>query len=176
MIATRALSILVALVVALLAVGTAFAENPVTIQLTAENNSGVNGTATLTPMGNQTQVVINVTGEPSGASEPDHIHVGQCGPTLGAVKYPLKNVENGTSTTVVNASLTDLSNGNMAINLHESAANIKNYTACGNIPAMTMSGSSSGSLPSSGGAPVGIVLAGAALAASAGYALRRRAG
>jgi hypothetical protein len=107
--------------------------NSVTVTLNAQNGSGQNGTATLTAMGNQTQVVINVSGEPSGASEPDHIHTGTCA-NLGGVKYPLANVVNGTSTTVVNVPLSTLQSGTYAINLHKSAAQIGVYVACGDIP------------------------------------------
>src|SRR6185437_13820241 len=102
----------------------------VTVNLAAQNGSGQNGTATLTAMGNQTQVVINITGEPSGASEPDHIHTGTCA-NLGGVKYPLQNTVNGTSTTMVNVSLATLHSGTFAINLHKSAAEIGVYVACG---------------------------------------------
>jgi hypothetical protein len=122
-----------ALLLALALVGSVSAQSgPVTVTLATQNNSGVSGTATLTPMGNQTQVVINVTGEPAGGSEPDHIHVGSC-PTVGAVKYPLANVVNGTSTTMVNVPLSTLTAGTYAINLHESAQNIGKYIACGDI-------------------------------------------
>lgn len=124
-----------ALLLALALVGSVAAQSaPVTVTLATQHNSGVSGTATLTAMGNQTQVVVNVTGEPAGGSEPEHIHVGSC-PTVGAVKYPLKNVVNGTATTVVNVPLATLTAGTFAINLHESAANIKVYIACGNITA-----------------------------------------
>jgi hypothetical protein len=122
-----------ALLMAIALVGTAAAQSgPITITLATQNNSGVSGTATLTPMGSQTQVVIKVTGEPAGASEPDHIHVGSC-PNVGAVKYPLANVVNGTSTTTVNVPLSTLTAGGYAINLHESAAKINVYIACGEI-------------------------------------------
>ena len=161
--------LLAAALLALLAVGTASAQQTVTVPLTAQNNSGVSGTATLTDMGSQTQVVINVTGEPAGASEPAHIHVGAC-PNPGAVKYPLNNVENGTSTTTVNAPLSVITAGNMAVNLHESKANISHYVSCGDIPVIAVATT----MPKSGGAPVGLVALAAAVIAGAGYTLRRR--
>lgn len=115
----------------------AAAQQAVTVNLGAQNNSGVSGTATLTPMGNQTQVVIRVTGEPAGASEPAHIHDGTCANLNPTPKYPLNNVENGTSTTMVNATLAQIQSSATAINLHESAQNISRYVACGNIPVAT---------------------------------------
>jgi len=156
--------------IAVTMIGTASAQDTVTVTLSPENNSGISGTATLTPMGSQTQVVINVTGEPAGASEPDHIHTGQCGPSLGGVKFPLKNVENGTSTTTVNATLASLETGGFAINLHESAANIGHFIACGNIPAMA----ASPNLPKTGGIPLADILLASGVLLATGYALRRR--
>jgi hypothetical protein len=93
---------------------------------------------------------------------PAHIHSGTCD-TLGDVVYPLNNVESpgmaspmagmdmtpmagmmasptsemgavvATSTTTVQVALNDLLGGQFAINVHESADNIQNYIACGNV-------------------------------------------
>lgn len=129
------LSLIFALLTILALVSTAAAQSgSVTVTLATQNNSGVSGTATLTAMGNQTQVVVKVTGEPAGGSEPEHIHVGSC-PAVGAVKYPLASVVNGTSTTVVNVPLSTLTAGTFAVNLHESAAKANVYIACGDIKA-----------------------------------------
>ncbi|MCL4509047.1 MAG: hypothetical protein M1296_05940, partial [Chloroflexi bacterium] len=57
-------------------VGGVFAAQSVTVPIAAQNNSGISGTATLTAMGSQTQVVLSLTGEPAGGSEPAHIHTG----------------------------------------------------------------------------------------------------
>ena len=169
----RIVSILVGAALAVLSVGSAFAQGPVTINLTAINGSGVSGTAQLMDKGAQTEVVVNVQGEPASASEPMHIHSGQCGPTLGKVVYPLKNVEGGTSDTTVNATLASLQTGNFAINVHESAAQITTYVACGNIPALAATNGTA-SLPKTGGIPTTaiVLLAGALI--GAGYSLRRR--
>jgi len=90
----------------------------------------------------------------SEESHPAHIHSGTCGDGLGDVVYPLDNVGGGTmmgtpvtgqqmgatdaipvqtSTTVVKTTLEDLVGEAYAINVHESADNIQNYIACGNI-------------------------------------------
>jgi hypothetical protein len=50
----------------------------------------------------------------------------------------LNDVTNGKSDTTVNASLASLMNGNSAINVHKSAAEIQTYVACGDIPAGQM--------------------------------------
>jgi hypothetical protein len=118
----------------LLNVPVVFAADSVTVNLSSENNSGESGTATLTAMGNQTQVVVKLSGAPATA-QPAHIHEGQCGPTLNPVpKFPLADVTNGASTTTVNAKLADLTTGGFAINVHKSAADLTTYVACGNIP------------------------------------------
>ena len=93
------------------------------------------GTVTLTPQGAQTMVVINVAPGTAGADQPAHIHDGTC-PGVGAVAYPLTNVSDGHSTTMVNASLSSLQDGNHSINIHQGpGAEINIYTACVDIPA-----------------------------------------
>ncbi|TXG87283.1 MAG: hypothetical protein E6R14_01665 [Thermomicrobiales bacterium] len=89
------------------------------------------------------------------ASHPAHIHSGTCA-ELGDVVFPLSDVSSsmmmdGTpmamgdmmgatdaipveaSVTTVAAALADIVSGGHAINIHESAENIGNYIACGNI-------------------------------------------
>lgn len=48
-------------------------------------------------------------------------------------RAPLKDVVVGKSTTVVDEPLGELVNGTVAINVHESAGNLKTYVACGNL-------------------------------------------
>jgi hypothetical protein len=111
------------------------AMGPLTITLAELNNSGESGTAVLTDLGGgQTKVDVTVKGEPADGSHPMHIHTGQCGPTLGPVVYPLTNVVGGTSTTTIAATLDSLMDGNHAVNVHKSKAEIGTYVACGNIP------------------------------------------
>ena len=107
------------------------------------------GTAVLTPQGEKTQVVINIQPGPAGVPQPAHIHVGSC-PGVGAITYPLHNVVDGTSTTIVNDSLQDLLKGGYAINVHKSTSDLGAYVSCGNIS----SGPSSavpGTTPGTGG-------------------------
>ena len=129
----------IVLVILALVLGLVFASvtsaqsGSVTIPLAAENNSGQTGTAVLTPMGDQTQVVINVPAGPGGTPQPAHIHDGTCA-APGKVIFPLTNVVDGKSTTMVNAKLSDIANGAHIINIHKSAAEINVYTSCGAIP------------------------------------------
>ena len=107
----------------------------VTVQLVEFEDSGQSGTATLTPMEAQTQIVLEI--EPGPAEDdpqPVHVHFGNCGINLGEVRFPLNDVVAGKSTTVVDASLTPLTDGSHNINLHKSYPEIRVYTACGEIP------------------------------------------
>jgi hypothetical protein len=110
-------------------------EGSVEVRLDELNDSGVSGTATLTDLGNgMLRVEIDV--EAAGnAAMPAHIHPGTCDELDPAPQYPLSDVEDGASTTEVEASLADVQTGEFAINLHESAETAETYTACGDIPA-----------------------------------------
>lgn len=106
------------------------------ITLDTLNDSGVSGAAKIEEQeGDEVKVTIEVT--PNGnLAMPAHIHIGQCGDTLGDVKYPLSDVDNGKSETTVEVKFADLETGGFAINLHKSADDAETYTACGNIPKM----------------------------------------
>ncbi len=112
----------------------AVTDRAITVTLTPTANSGMSGSAMLIPRGDQTQVLISLSGERAGASEPAHIHAGQCGPKLGKIVYPLKSVEDGRSDTTVNVPLSSLTSGQYAINVHQSEQDLAITVACGNIP------------------------------------------
>jgi opacity protein-like surface antigen len=113
----------------------AAATSTLTINLHEQNGSGENGTATLTQMGANVKVVISLKGAPASPAQPAHIHDGTCANLKGVV-YPLTNVIAGKSTTTVKAVTIDkLLGGTYAINVHESAANLGKYVACGSIVA-----------------------------------------
>lgn len=103
------------------------------VQLGTLNGSGVTGTVTLVDAGDgRTQVQVRV--EPAGNLDmPAHIHPGSCDNLIPQPKYPLENVVNGTSTTVVRAALVDLTQGGLAVNLHKSNQDLKTYTACAEL-------------------------------------------
>lgn len=112
--------------------GATEAQQSVTINLTAQNNSGVSGTAVLTPDGAGTKVVLNLTNAPG--PHPAHIHAGAC-PTVGAVVFPLTSVTNNRSETTVAASIADILRAPHAINVHKSPQEISAYVSCGNLTA-----------------------------------------
>jgi hypothetical protein len=107
----------------------------VSVTLAEQNSSGISGTATLTQVGADVKVDITVTGMTATGDHPAHIHSGKC-PSPGAVVHPLTNVVAGRSTTTLTGvTLASVTDGNHAINLHESATSLANYVACGDIAA-----------------------------------------
>jgi hypothetical protein len=104
-----------------------------TVKLEGQNGSGESGTATLTPEGSSTKVVLDVKG--ATGTQPTHIHKGTCSQLDPKPAYPLSPIVNGKSTTTVKASLQDLTSGGYAINSHKSAQDLKTYVLCGDIKA-----------------------------------------
>ncbi len=90
------------------------------------------GTITLTAAGGKTKVVIEIKNEPAGAIEPSHIHKGVCG-HAGAVVWPLTDVVAGHSITVVGAPISKIDVTGDSVNIHQSAAQLNKYMACGNL-------------------------------------------
>jgi hypothetical protein len=131
---------LMALGLGLALLGTAslgLAADSVSTKLEPQNSSGESGTATLTKAGeNQTKVVLEVHGGPSGVSQPVHIHKGSCAKLDPKPAYPLSPVVNGKSETTVKASLDSLQKGDYAINGHKSAKEAATYVFCGDIKGM----------------------------------------
>lgn len=138
----------------------------VTVTMGPGRDGSQTGTATLTDMGAQTEVVLNIQPGPAGVEQPVHIHAGSC-PGVAAVAFPLTNIVNGTSTTVVDATLASLQTGGFSINAHQDTtqAGLAVYVSCGNIPAAaqatptptgTVAGEqeSPGEAPAAGGGPV----------------------
>jgi hypothetical protein len=107
------------------------AESPVTVSLKEQNKSGETGSATFTPQGNKTQVVLELKGAPADA-QPAHIHAGTCAKLDPTPKYPLQNVVNGKSTTVLDVPMKQLM-ATGAVNVHKSAQDVKTYVACGDL-------------------------------------------
>ena len=128
------LSTVSAAIVALATAGVAFAQStPVTIKLGQQNGSGENGTATITPQGNKTQIVVELSGAPTGTPQPAHIHAGTCAKLNPAPKIPLQNVVDGKSTTMLDMPMAKVVDGGGAINVHKSTEDLKTYVACGDL-------------------------------------------
>ncbi len=99
----------------------------------AENNSGENGTATLTQTPKGVKVEVSIKGAPA-ASQPTHIHPGTCTKLNPAPEAPLSPLENGKSVTVLSGKkLSDFTGGKFSINVHKSSDDLKTYVSCGLI-------------------------------------------
>jgi hypothetical protein len=110
------------------------ATTSVTIPLSEQNGSGEKGTAKISDASGGISVTISLTGAPATA-QPAHIHYGVCS-DLGGVWYPLNDVVNGSSTTIVKGTSTAaLLAQTSAINVHQSASDLGKYVACGDITA-----------------------------------------
>lgn len=110
--------------------------DPMEIEVPVEekNGSGQSGTATLTSVGDRTEVVLRLqsrSASPVAQRQPAHIHKGTCEKTDPTPAYALQDVVAGTSTSTLDVKLDDLINAATVVNVHESAATIERYVACG---------------------------------------------
>jgi hypothetical protein len=93
-------------------------------------------------------LAASAQGATPGASmaHPAHIHAGTCAELDPNPTHPLNDVTQvedsdvATSTITVDATLDDLLASPFAINAHESAENIANYVACGDIAGPVVDG------------------------------------
>lgn len=96
----------------------------------------------------------------SAPAHPAHVHEGTCDNLNPAPLFPLNDVTAAqanrgtsaggtaaieTSVTAIATSLSDIADGNRAINVHESAENIETYIACGEIAGAPIATSDGGS-------------------------------
>ena len=94
------------------------------------NGSGESGTATLTPNGSKTVVVIKLAGG-SSVEQPAHFHTGTCDHYEPRPLYGLNDVVKGQSTSTVNQPIDKLTQGNLIINVHKSYDDIATQVSCG---------------------------------------------
>jgi Cu/Zn superoxide dismutase len=107
----------------------------VTVTMNALNGSGQSGTATIArASGGNLTVTLDLSGEPTSASEPAHIHPGTCADLNPIPKAVLSPVVDGRSVTTIAAPTTP-NPGARAIVVHKgSGADMKTYVSCGDIP------------------------------------------
>lgn len=105
----------------------------ITLDLDEQNDSGITGTATLSPtLDGQVEVEIELDGG-DGGPHPAHIHLGSCADLDPNPAFPLEDVVDGRSKTTVEVDVADLTADEYAINVHESPENVANYVACGDV-------------------------------------------
>ena len=109
------------------------AENQFAADLSEVDESNEVGTATLIEIDDQVLVDLNMTNFPQGVPQPAHIHAGAC-PDVGDIIFPLNNVVNGKSRTILDTSLEYLrSLEPLAINVHKSVPESEIYVSCGDL-------------------------------------------
>jgi hypothetical protein len=93
-----------------------------TAELREIEGSGVTGEIAIIDLGQRTQVVVRLTGAPSHASHPGHIHGGTC-PAIGVVTQPLRPVVTdstgtGSATTELEVDASSLTDGRHIVVYH----------------------------------------------------------
>jgi len=117
--------------------------------LLEQNGSGESGQVVVTSSGaDSTQVEITLTGATAGKTQPAHVHAGSCAALNPTPAYPLNDVVDGRSVTVLKLPISDLLGSRYAVNIHASAQAIGSYIACGDLTALMNNG---GIRPSTGG-------------------------
>jgi hypothetical protein len=126
--------VLVFLIIGAAACGDSSADgDSMTVDLQEQNGSGVPGTATLEPTSDgNVKVTLDIDGAPDVA-QPAHIHTGTCDDLDPTPKFPLANVEGGTSETTIDVALDELTASHHAVNVHMSEEDVETYAACGDI-------------------------------------------
>ena len=113
-------------------------EREIELPLEEQNGSAQSGTATLTAVGDQTRVVLDLqsrSATPVAPRQPAHIHAGTCDKLDPMPAYGLNDVKAGKSTSTVDVKLEDLIDDEVVINVHQSAENAERYVACGIVSA-----------------------------------------
>jgi len=104
-----------------------------TLDLVEQNDSGISGTVELSPTSEgQLEVEIELDGS-DGGPHPAHIHVGSCEDLDPTPAFPLEDVVDGRSETMLELSPTELVAAEYAVNVHESPENADVYVACADV-------------------------------------------
>lgn len=120
---------LLAILLALAPAVSAGAERSVTVRIASMNGTGESGTATFTPEGDKTLIVVDLNNAPS-VHQPSHLHDGTCEDYSPAPAYPLADVVGGKSRTLVNERFERLVSGRYILNVHKSYDDIATQAAC----------------------------------------------
>lgn len=105
----------------------------ISLDLEEQNDSGISGTVELSPTSEgQVEVEIELTGS-DGAPRPADIHRGSCADLESEPAFPLEEVVDGRSQTEVDASTSDLTASEYAVDVHESSENADANVACADV-------------------------------------------
>lgn len=102
-------------------------------------NSGVGGDATITDRGEQTEILVRLTGTPANGSHPGHVHTGTCA-AIGSVVQALQPITTdatgtGTMTTTITIPAMTIMNGQHVVVYHGDGGT---PVACADIPTHAM--------------------------------------
>lgn len=105
------------------------------LRLVQRGGSREAGRVTFTPLRERTKVVLELPGWARRGSQPwpAHIHTGSCAELEPRPAHRLAAVAEGKSTSTVAVTLTDLRAGSFGVDIHDSAAQIEMYVACGDL-------------------------------------------
>jgi hypothetical protein len=108
--------------------------NQAMLQFEAKSDSGITGGAILTDLGDgETAVTIGVVAIGFADPMPAHIYEGTCDDVEEAAKFPLTDVAVGSSNTVIDAEIEELTATPHALDIHKSAAEDDIVVACADI-------------------------------------------
>ena len=102
------------------------------VEMSARSGSGEDGTATLTAVGEQTRIVVELNNAPA-QPQPAHLHTGTCETLTPRPEHPLEPVVDGRSETLLDVPLVDLQESAYALNVHRSEQDVETYVSCGDI-------------------------------------------
>jgi hypothetical protein len=137
--------------------GMALAQESVTVQLEPMGGSGVSGSATLTAAGEGTNVALDVSGLPPGATARGTLQAGTCAtPSASFAALPdLTADASGRATatgSVLFRATENVALATMADGEHIIAIHTEQVVACGVIPRLASAAPAPGTLPATGGA------------------------
>lgn len=103
------------------------------VTMNGQNDTGQDGTATLTQKGDDLEVKVTIKQGADTGDQPAHIHKGSC-PGLGDIVKGLNPIVKGESTTILSKTrLDEVAGGEFVINVHNSKQGSL-YVSCGVIP------------------------------------------
>lgn len=130
------ISLIAAGLLTIAAIAPAAGQNIFSVALDSVDDSGVSGGASVRGVDDGVEITVFISQGDEGGVHPVHVHDGTCD-DLGGVAYPLENIEDGESVTVIeDITLGDIMTGEYAINAHLSEDEMDTYVMCGNIPAV----------------------------------------
>jgi hypothetical protein len=109
------------------------APEEIILDLVEQNASGQTGTVTLTSQGDRTQIVVESISPFGRDPQPTHVHKGTCAHLNPQPAYALPSLVDGIGGDTIDIPLSDLLDGEYAVNIHRSESQLDEYTACADI-------------------------------------------